>query len=534
MYIEPSTTIFILHNCPLDTSYDHTIYFGEAGDEGAKKAQQDYFSSLTKYTLIKQTYQRVNKNVIRAQIKADNLYDCNYLMFQNVNFGNKWFYAFIKKVEYVNNITSEITYEIDVMQTWAFDYELGQSFVDREHSATDVVGDNLVPENLELGDYTCGEPRKITALEQLSYIVASTEQSSILTSFGEMRGNLYSGLALIEFENTSMGIASLIDWIERMVSARKGDAIIGIGCMPTALVCDRNEMPRFLTQHVTPWSVIKRSDGKNIANNKVYTYPYNMLCVSNNQGSTATYHWEYFDDPNDCVFNVTSDTGLNVTVMLIPLSYNGQSEAYEEKLTLSGYPAIPWTTDYYSAWLAQNASSLAVNAISTTLGAFGAIGGVTARIADMSPQALMGSLETTTHAYRMAQTSPIVPTASALSQIHQAAIQPRQAHGSAGSTALVATGQQNFFFIHKHIRPEFATIIDDYFSMYGYATHKVKIPNRNVRPHWTYTKTNGCVVHGSVPCDDMKDIISIYDRGITFWKNGAEIGNYSLDNRPTT
>ena len=28
-----------------------------------------------------------------------------------------------------------------------------------------------------------------------------------------------------------------------------------------------------------------------------------------------------------------------------------------------------------------------------------------------------------------------------------------------------------------------------------------------------------------------KKIIGIYDRGITFWKNANEVGNYSLDNR---
>ena len=147
MYIEPNTTIKILRNCPLDTTYDHTIYFS------GETEQINYFTSLVKYALNTQTYQRVNRNRMRVQYKADYLYDCNYLMFQNTNYGDKWFYAFIKSVEYVNNITSEIEYEIDVMQTWFFDYTLGQSFVEREHSSTDEIGDNTVPENLEIGDY---------------------------------------------------------------------------------------------------------------------------------------------------------------------------------------------------------------------------------------------------------------------------------------------------------------------------------------------------------------------------------------------
>ena len=30
--------------------------------------------------------------------------------------------------------------------------------------------------------------------------------------------------------------------------------------------------------------------------------------------------------------------------------------------------------------------------------------------------------------------------------------------------------------------------------------------------------------------DDMSKICSIYDNGITWWKNGSEVGNYSLNN----
>ena len=38
------------------------------------------------------------------------------MMFQNSAYGDKWFYAFITSVEYVNDVTSNISFEIDVMQ----------------------------------------------------------------------------------------------------------------------------------------------------------------------------------------------------------------------------------------------------------------------------------------------------------------------------------------------------------------------------------------------------------------------------------
>lgn len=73
-------------------------------------------------------------------------------------------------------------------------------------------------------------------------------------------------------------------------------------------------------------------------------------------------------------------------------------------------------------------------------------------------------------------------------------------------------------------------MIDDYFTMFGYAIKRVKVPNRNSRPHWNYVKTIGCTLTGSIPSDDMKKICNIYNNGITFWKNGSEIGHYELDN----
>ena len=75
MYIEPNTVIRILHNCPLDKTYDHTIYFN------SENAQISYFQGLTKYTFTEQTYQRVQRGKARVQRKAEDLYDCNYMMF---------------------------------------------------------------------------------------------------------------------------------------------------------------------------------------------------------------------------------------------------------------------------------------------------------------------------------------------------------------------------------------------------------------------------------------------------------------------
>ena len=92
------------------------------------------------------------------------------------------------------------------------------------------------------------------------------------------------------------------------------------------------------------------------------------------------------------------------------------------------------------------------------------------------------------------------------------------------------SGFGGFYTYCRSAKQEFAQIIDDFFTMYGYATKSIKVPNRDVRPHWCYTKTVNCIIVGSMAQNDINRICNIYNNGITFWKNGNEVGDYSLDN----
>lgn len=502
MYIEPNTVIRLLKNCPLDTTYEHTIYFE------SKSAQISYFQSLTKYTLTNQSYQRVQRGKMRVAYKAEDLYDCNYLMFQNSSFGNKWFYAFIKSVEYVNNATSEIEFEIDVMQTWFFNYDLEMCFVEREHSATDNIGENLVPENLETGEYVSDDFDATGVLGGKSIVVASTFDQEYNNISGAYYCGLFSGLYYNVFPNTTDGAIACANFISGAGS--KTDGIVSVFLMPTSMVGDIMDSAKAY-DIVKTKNLTSIGNYTNIKNKKLLTYPYNFLYVTNLQGNYAVYPYEYFSG-DECTFTIAGDMSCNPQVILAPQNYKGVAVNYDEKMVLSGFPQLSFNTDSFKAWLAQNGASLGVNAFSTAIQTAGIATTVGASVAAATP---IGAG---------------IAIASVVAPVIQHSFMPRQAHGGSGSQTLAAIGLLDFAFMHKHITPEFARIIDDYFTKHGYATHRVKIPNRNVRPYWTYTKTIGCEITGSIPCDDAHKICDIYDRGITFWKNGTNIGNYNLDN----
>lgn len=518
MYIEPNTTIHILKDCPLDNTYDHTLYFGFESE------QESYFKSLTKYTLDRHSYQRQTNNFMRVEIKADNLFDCNYMMFQNQNFGSKWFYAFIKNVTYVNNVTAMIEYELDPMQTWYFDYNLGQCFVEREHTLTDEIGGNIVEEGVSIGDYLIKTESLDLWGKTLDIIVLASFDKNFEDTEPAGYNGFFSGLYANRFSNDADGRSEARTFISQAAEKNKLDGIVGVGVMPNRFYSDAGILPtdgqiQYVDKTLSKKYPNKRKDGKPPKNNKLHVYPYNCLEVTNNVNDSRIYKYEFFGDTG-CDFRVYGETGLNPSVMLVPSNYKGTFLNFPEAITLNAFPLLPWNGDSYKAWLAQTSSSNSLTALSTVAGLT-----VTAGVAALNPVAGAAMLA-----------GAYVSSGTQIAQLlAERDVQSKKAnipHNSQGNYILAGTGKSDYLAVYKYLTPDYVTIIDDYFSMFGYACKRVKIPNRNARPHWTYTKTSNCVITGSLPSDDANKICSIYNNGITFWKNGNEVGDYTLDNSP--
>ena len=525
-YIEPNSTIWIMKGVPLDPSYDHTIYWNSESDRNT------YFQTKTKYVFARQMYQRVNKGRMRILKRAEDLYDCNYLAFQSnltttTPSTNKWFYCFITGVEYVNNEVTEISYVIDVMTTYHFDYTLGQCFVEREHSETDNVGDNLIPENLDLGEYVYDAPTLTGYLTNRSLVVASTFNRQYADMGGALYNGIYSGLVYNIFDESNYLAA------EGFISGaqNKSSGFVAMFYYPSDMLpADQTEIGTVQEKVITK---TKKTSGALVGNyvprnNKLYTYPYNFLYVSNNQGNAAEYRYEFFSQSN-CGFKLSGDLTPCPTMMLRPMDYKGDhslSGNFDEAITVSGWGQVPFATDSYKAWLAQAASSLLTKSVTGAIsgamiggaagGVVGAVGTAAVGLGEIGVKQLLQG------------TGPMG--------------MPKQAHGNSTSNPLLSLKAIDFFFYNKHITKEYAEIIDSYFTRYGYACHKLKVPNRSSRPQFNFVKTMGCLIEAAgmvnnnigLPADDEEAIKKIYDNGITFWKNPANIGDYTVSNAPVS
>lgn len=521
MNIVPSTpinTLLICHNVPLDSTYKDTITFGSL------TAQAQYFAGKAKYTFSNMGPTRL-QNSIRVPQIADNLYDCNYIAFQNTNFGNKWFYAFITEIKFINTNMCEINFNIDVMQTWYFDYTLKPSFVEREHPNTDRVGDSLTLEPVDIGEYVLEPGSRTIYFDNYCAVLATSykgetsepepapenpEEAAITpraTGTGGMYGGLFSGLDYFKAELNSLPqIGALIDYLQRISSENRVDTIASTFIMPSDFYTNDPEPV------VKDFGKPKANDrlGSYIPKNKkLLTYPYNMLFVSNSGGENHNYKYELFKDSDICYFNIISGMGCNPEMILVPQDYDGQSQNLEESIAITGFPQFAYAIDTFKAYLAQNANSLFVTAafsaaqFAGNLSA-GNIAGAAGGAADMISQA---------------------------AQMMDMSLKPQSPRGAQGSNTMVATRKKDFYFYQRHVREDYAKIIDDYFDMYGYSVGITKIPNRTGRPYWNYVKTRKCSITGSIPFEDIALIRNIYDNGITFW-HGDYVGAYNLNNSP--
>lgn len=517
MYIQPQTNIKLLKNVPLDPTFDHTIYFGSAS------AQFNYFERKTAFNLNNYTYQRVNRGVARVGIKADSLYNCNYMMFQNSAYGSKWFYAFITSVEFVNNECSEVHFKLDVMQTWFFDYTVDMCFVEREHTVTDKLGEHIEPENVSVGEYVLNDYQSVYPMSDIAVVVAIVNVDGEQTSVdGKKYDGIYGGATLWVYDIDKF--AEINDKLKNYT--QKPDAVVSIYTIPKVFlpnhtVPSNNRIPELdsslkITSVSTALTGNEKIDGYKPKNKKLYSYPYNFYHVDNAGSESLTLRYEFFDNFAPHI-EINANVTQPVSVCLRPTNYKGcgNDSNNTESISLTGYPLCSWNVDSYNAWVAQNSVSIGAKIAGIGASIIGA--GITA-----NPLVIGG-----------ATISGAGQVANLLTQDYKASIQADMIKGNAQGNLNVSSGKQQFYVGRMSITAEYARIIDDYFSRFGYGVKRLKTPNRNARPHWNYVKTVGCTISANVPADDERQICEIYDKGITFWNNGNEIGNYSLNNSPS-
>lgn len=535
-----------LLNVPLENDYTHTLYFEN------KTAQTNYFLSKTVKSGYDFTYQRKDK-IIRYPLDYDSLVGCNYVMYKNSGTSSKWYYAFITKLEFVSNGRTDITIETDVLQTWLFDFTVKPSFVEREHVSDDTIGAHTLPEGLETGEYIVNSRNANESLLETTLIIGTTVNlndadfkiydTNEIVKFKSANGGIYNGV-FSGVKYFAVPISEAKEIIKTLANTGQSDSIVSLFMCPKHFIntttpsgdtkkypevvegesCDKGGWVTGFVDNDEENYKPTNLNGYTPKNKKLLTYPFTYMLMSNNAGGSAIYRYELFNNPdnaNICPFRIYSSITPAMSIRIVPLHYNGCARNNEEGLNLGKFPVCSWANDVYTNWLTQNAVNNSVSIISgLAMAGIGVASALSAPVTGGASLAVAGAIA-----------GGGMSIGSAVGQIHQQSFTPPHASGNTNSGDVTYSAGYLTFTAHQMtIKKEYARIIDKYFDVFGYKVNMVKVPARNHRENYWYTKCIDVNIDGAIPMGDMKKIKACYNKGLTYWRTPANIQNYSVSN----
>lgn len=555
MHIQPETVVELYKGIECDANYENTYWFNSVSE------QNSFFTNKQHTTFQHLTFQRLYKNVVRINAHLGDVYNVNYMRFQNPTFGGKWFYAFVLKCDYVNAETVDVYYKIDDMQTW-FPYidKSEKQYMLRMHDIHDYMctdSNHRNDVNTEDEPVDCSD----------TMILSSTKLESLTTNFKLILGHMKNGLTPADTIETGSfncckfevynfdfaGIQQLLDQVNSYVANDSVSSIIGCWIVPAVLYTADYHEEYYYTPDASFGTYVPK-------NKKLFTYPYTYMIVDSGSDKKE-YRFENFENSSSnnssfigrFQFNMIGKVTLKPEAFMFPENYESWNAAGQavnrdyacKGVMLTDFPIVALPIDSIMATIAQlNATqyTTAWDIGKNVSNVLGSIAGVGTGTPD-TKEGIDGTRIPT-------GTSSSTPSIPGISQLFQAitglmdtAVNKMQSVNnglrksgemfgvSANNGVLFYSGNKSFHFYQIGLSPRSAKRIDDFFSKYGYAQNK-SFPLTDVthRSAFCYVQTQNANLSGNVPADSLNEIENALNKGIWFWHDKNHVGQYDITN----
>ena len=568
-YINPTGTIQLFRGINLDNRYMHTLYFETVANQTA------FFDAFVEgsLTFTQQNYSRPNRNMVRVRINAENCQDVTYMRFNNNRGNGKWYYAFVNAIDYVNENTTDIVYEIDIMQTWFFQtgHNINPCFVKREHVpvAEDKLKKHLEPEPVssDLYRFDSVTPNNAGSFGQWDVVMNTTNEVSDVSKLakdGIVCGTEYwnhacDGDGTTQTTNLTAIKSHILQCLGSWDKQTQSADITDMYMYPRSLINQRHQ-----TFHVP----IKDANINYAPDNvKLWSYPYSFLFATTKAGESAQYKWELFDADmtvagNTAEFSMVGNSTGGGSIIVYPRVYNGIDDNIDSKFGFNDFPKCSWSYDAYQAFVANGGSSKLQAAqrlqnikatvvvpsydtadVMTTVAQGAktvtavelatATGGIATPLAVEAAAKTTGQIATTVGNVA----SRHIELKEAQNKIDFAFKDARYAPDIVVGKQIpnIAVGERflGIYFYNCHLDPAEMLRIDNFFTVYGYSVNQVKTPTITGRAHWNFLQTEGCQITGNMPASSKEGIARILDGGIFFWNStgtastaNSNIGNF--------
>lgn len=579
------TNIVLLQGIPFANDYKHTRWFDD------EDSQYNYFQSKHLLTVGEANFQRIEgRHFISISSSLDLLWGCNYLMFRNTAYGNKWFYAFVTKLEYVQKNTTYVHFEIDVLQTWRFVMGFRPSFVIREHcdlwntDGSPVI--NTVDEGLNYGsEYEIKSQTNFTPHTPIYYLVIACK-----TAMHKKDGVDYTG-KIIPISNglpqpltyyifpfningetplvmiggyVMSGMGTVLGVLQALCY---GDKMAGniASCYvteyaPGSHYTSETDIVAFDDEHYEAVTITdpnietelelvrlydvydydmfggtviadKYSGYDAVTESKLLMYPYTVLILDDFRGNRVALKNEFING-NDIVLYIRGSLGHSNKVTYSVDDYLGQSGivSLENGIVNNSPNDIPILHDYLTAFLQGNRNTIDNQKQTIAFnGVIDTIGSIVGGVASAGVMNIPGLLSSGVGMVKGGGNA-VLQLQGIQAKIKDIDNMPPTLVKMGGNTQFdFGNGITGVYIIKKQIRPEYQKKLSDFFKMYGYKLNEVKIPNFHTRQNWNYVQTSACNIIGYFNNEDLDELKQVFDNGITLWHTD-DVGNYLLAN----
>lgn len=590
--IKPMTDVHFLSNAPVDYQMNNVLWLASEQEEA------NFFLSKTKFSF--DNCRAVNNDRDPWEITVpltdgstlDDYYNCNYLMWRNPQFSNKWFYAYIGTPRPASAGSVTVPFQVDYWQTWHWSCEFPATMVRRETVKDDTIGANLIEENVETGEFVISpvdigtttytgigtdiieesgwdttpcvliaytyKPSETTAeTDPGTYIINAVKDASdsfcyklnnIAPSFagGRFQQGIYQACNFIAFEVDTTDQDKL-DTAIQAVNLYLQKLVDGVMIQSVQIL---RMIPKFMApaSGVQPinsaYPRVNNIKGKASPttfgsytpnNNKLYTQQFNYLVIDNGAGSQMEMGYEYFKGDSiqgvpvrTPTFRLYSQLSNSPACRLIPYSYKGPSDK-ENPLYSLELNTYPQCSYSYNEMRADYFANQNSYAVKGVRGVSDALFNTIGAVASITESA--ATLNPGGMVSGIAQiANTALDAADTIAKQKDRARIPNEVVGLSDSNIQFAIGRMSFIEYRMQVQPYYAKIIDNYFTAYGYAINDIKKPELNTRTRFNFIWTQGSNVLGDLPTEAKNVINRQMDAGLRIWHDPAAWMDYSVKN----
>lgn len=397
-----TTDLFLFANFPIN-DYSNQVFYNPYQQEDRDKEFDKYIA--------KKFYNISTINQSNRSIKLD----IKYYVGNKYNYGyfiqdGKRYYIFIDSVEWNTNATScTLHFSYDFWQTYCYDIEFQESFVEREHVSDDTFGAHILDEGLPIDEYKVTQNENLTGgmggvSVDLGWTycctVADTNRILYKDEEGEIDLPVVCQPSKYELSTMILFSADLEDvtrFLNHMVEKNKVDSIGGLYAVPTIALTNtdlntgncyfeggasahikyvgknthlphmfryQRKASRFFGKDAYNTNMTENDSTKyQPRNSKCLTYPYQFINFTNNNGSNLVGQFELAKEDSDGNYFVKFDYYFPIiegnTSFGYLYDYDGVEYNLDKSLQGQTNPELPYITNTFSAYLSANQNSIA-------------------------------------------------------------------------------------------------------------------------------------------------------------------------------